>query len=79
MIPSEFHLNRRSFLTKSGTAAAAMGVGGTWPNFLHAQAPERSVDHTIRIGPISLELEHVPSGLNREDSPGAVYEGFYRH
>jgi hypothetical protein len=24
-------------------------------------------------------LEHVPSGLNREDSPGAVYEGFYRH
>jgi hypothetical protein len=25
------------------------------------------------------ELEHVPAGLNREDSPGAVYEGFYRH
>jgi adenylate cyclase len=28
---------------------------------------------------LSLELEHVPSGLNREDSPGAIYEGFYRH
>jgi hypothetical protein len=26
-----------------------------------------------------VELEHVPSGLNREDSPGAIYEGFYRH
>jgi hypothetical protein len=25
------------------------------------------------------ELEHVPPGLNREDSPEAVYEGFYRH
>jgi hypothetical protein len=24
-------------------------------------------------------LEHVPPGLNREDSPEAVYEGFYRH
>ena len=24
-------------------------------------------------------LEHVPPGLNREDSPGAIYEGFYRH
>ena len=23
-----------------------------------------------------LNLEHVPSGLNREDSPGAIYEGF---
>jgi hypothetical protein len=26
-----------------------------------------------------IKLEHVPSGLNREDSPGAIYEGFYRH
>ena len=25
------------------------------------------------------ELEHVPPGLNREDSPGAVFGGFYRH
>ena len=25
------------------------------------------------------QLEHVPPGLNREDSPEAVYEGFYRH
>jgi len=24
-------------------------------------------------------LEQVPSGLNRGDSPGAIYEGFYRH
>lgn len=55
MTPSEFHLNRRSFLTKSGTAAA-IGLGDTWPNFLRAQAPERSIDHTIRIGPVSLEL-----------------------
>jgi FtsP/CotA-like multicopper oxidase with cupredoxin domain len=55
MTPSEFHMNRRSFLTKSGTAAA-IGLGDTWPNFLRAQAPERSIDHTIRIGPISLEL-----------------------
>ena len=56
MTPSEFHLNRRSFLTKSGTAAAPIGLGDTWPNFLRAQAPERSIDHTIRIGPVSLEL-----------------------
>ena len=28
---------------------------------------------------LAANLEHVPSGLNREDSPGAVYEGFYRH
>jgi adenylate cyclase len=28
---------------------------------------------------LSLELEHVPPGLNREDSPGAVSGGFYRH
>jgi len=27
----------------------------------------------------ALKLEHVPSGLNREDSPGAADEGFYRH
>ena len=25
------------------------------------------------------KLEHVPPGLNREDSPGAVSGGFYRH
>jgi hypothetical protein len=28
---------------------------------------------------VERELEHVPPGLNREDSPEAVYEGFYRH
>jgi hypothetical protein len=27
----------------------------------------------------SLYCVDVPSGLNREDSPEAVYEGFYRH
>jgi len=29
--------------------------------------------------PTKYELEQVPSGLNRGDSPGAIYEGFYRH
>ena len=29
--------------------------------------------------PLPTELEQVPSGLNRGDSPGAIYEGFYRH
>jgi len=28
---------------------------------------------------LTFELEQVPSGLNRGDSPGAIYEGFYRH
>jgi len=56
MASSEFHLNRRNFLRKSGTAAAAIGLGDTWPDFPHAQAPERSIDHAIRIGPISVEL-----------------------
>lgn len=36
----------------------------------------------VRLAMIRImlrRLEHVPPGLNREDSPGAVYEGFYRH
>jgi FtsP/CotA-like multicopper oxidase with cupredoxin domain len=56
MTASEFRLDRRRLLRKSGVAAAAIGLGGAWPDFLHAQAPEQSIDHTIRIGPISLEL-----------------------
>jgi acetoacetate decarboxylase len=43
------------------------------PNFLLKIVPH--VDGTPRI----CELEHVPPGLNREDSPGAVSGGFYRH
>jgi FtsP/CotA-like multicopper oxidase with cupredoxin domain len=56
MAASGLLLNRRNFLLKSGTAAAALGLGGTWPDLLHAQARDLSIDHTIHIGPISLEL-----------------------
>jgi hypothetical protein len=41
-----------------------------------------SDNRSLSLRPVSLswmKLEHVPPGLNREDSPGAVYEGFYRH
>src|SRR5271167_2845668 len=55
MAASEFHVNRRSLLVKAGTAAA-LSLAETWPNFLHAQQREPRVDHTIRIGPVSLEL-----------------------
>ena len=55
MSPNE-HLNRRSFLMMAGTAAAAIGLGDTSRTFLQAQAREPSIDHTIRIGPVSLEL-----------------------
>ena len=55
MTPNE-HLNRRSFLMMAGTAAAAIGLGDASRPILQAQAREASIDHTIRIGPISLEL-----------------------
>ena len=55
MSPNE-HLNRRSFLMMAGTAAAAIGLGDASRPILQAQAREASIDHTIRIGPISLEL-----------------------
>ena len=52
-------------------------------------SPEEAADwaHRVLASKASLvfadakqvELEHVPSGLNREDSPEAVYEGFYWH
>jgi FtsP/CotA-like multicopper oxidase with cupredoxin domain len=50
------HLNRRSFLMMAGTAAAAIGLDDASRPILHAQAREPSIDPTIRIGPISLEL-----------------------
>jgi FtsP/CotA-like multicopper oxidase with cupredoxin domain len=56
MAASELRLNRRSFLAKSGRAAVAIGLAGASPEFVQAQAPQRSADHTIRIGSISLEL-----------------------
>jgi FtsP/CotA-like multicopper oxidase with cupredoxin domain len=40
----------------AGTAAAAIGLGDASRPSLQAQAREPSIDHTIRIGPISLEL-----------------------
>lgn len=55
MTPNE-HLNRRSFLMMAGTAAAAIGLGDASRPILQARAREPSIDHTIRIGPISLEL-----------------------
>jgi FtsP/CotA-like multicopper oxidase with cupredoxin domain len=56
MAASELQPSRRNFLMKTGTAAAALGLGGTSPSSLYAQARDPSIDHTIRIGPISLEL-----------------------
>ena len=50
-----FHLNRRSFLAKGG-AAAAFGVAGVYPGLICAQDGATSIDHTITIGPVSLEL-----------------------
>jgi len=40
-----------------------------------------AIIRTILRQPIPevAKLEQVPSGLNRGDSPGAIYEGFYRH
>jgi FtsP/CotA-like multicopper oxidase with cupredoxin domain len=55
MASSEFYPNRRSLLTNAG-AAVALSLGDTWPGFLHAQEREPSIDHTIRISPVSLEL-----------------------
>jgi FtsP/CotA-like multicopper oxidase with cupredoxin domain len=55
MSPNE-HLNRRSFLMMASAAVAANGLGDTSRTFLQAQAREPSIDHTIRIGPVSLEL-----------------------
>jgi FtsP/CotA-like multicopper oxidase with cupredoxin domain len=56
MNASEFNLNRRSLLLNTGTVAAALGLGESWPSLVHAEARELSIDHTIRIGPVSLEL-----------------------
>jgi 5-methyltetrahydropteroyltriglutamate--homocysteine methyltransferase len=39
------------------------------------EQPEWIAERLIRFA----NLEHVSPGLNREDSPGAVHEGFYRH
>ena len=63
MTASEFRLDRRRLL--SGVAVAAIGLGGAWPDFLHAQAPERSIDHTIRIAPVSLEI--APGKIDQDD------------
>jgi len=52
---NEFHLNRRSLLAKGG-AAAAFGLAGVYPGLICAQDRATSIDHTIRIGPVSLEL-----------------------
>jgi hypothetical protein len=46
-----------------------------WQHFLEMAA---TWDMLARQRP-SDKLEHVPPGLNREDSPGAVSGGFYRH
>jgi FtsP/CotA-like multicopper oxidase with cupredoxin domain len=56
MNASEFDLNRRNFLINTGMAAAALGLSDSWPGVLHAQTQTPSIDHTIRIGPIALEL-----------------------
>jgi FtsP/CotA-like multicopper oxidase with cupredoxin domain len=55
MAANEFHLNRRNLLV-TAASAAALSAADAWPSFLHAQAREQAADHTIRIGPISLEL-----------------------
>lgn len=55
MTADEFHLNRRSPLAKGG-AAAAFGLAGVYPGLICAQERATSIDHTIRIGPVSLEL-----------------------
>jgi FtsP/CotA-like multicopper oxidase with cupredoxin domain len=52
---NEFHLNRRSLLAKGG-AAAAFGLAGVYPGLICAQDRATSIDHTIRIGPVSFEL-----------------------
>src|SRR5277367_2316338 len=56
MAANELSLNRRSLLRNAGMGAAAVGLGNTWPGLVHAQGREPSIDHTIRIGPIALEL-----------------------
>jgi hypothetical protein len=38
-----------------------------------------ALTRVLPINRLTTSLEHVPPGLNREDSSGAVYEGFYRH
>jgi len=55
MTADEFHLDRRSLLAKGG-AAAALSLAGAWPRVLRAQERGPVVDHTIRIGRVSLEL-----------------------
>ena len=56
MAANELSLNRRSLLKTAGMGAAAIGLGNTWPGLVHAQGREASIDHTIRIGHVSLEL-----------------------
>jgi hypothetical protein len=55
MTADEFRLNRRSLLAKGG-AAAAFGLAGVYPGLVCAQDRATSIDHTITIGPVSLEL-----------------------